>query len=87
MKPAVRPSFPSRFVNPLITAPSSASGTGACAAAVAAAAFGGAGPVMEVVAPGGSQRVELLDDGIYLTGWAEVTGRGVWLSAPWQSAS
>lgn len=67
--------------------PTSASGTGACAAAVAAAAFGGAGPVMEVVAPGGSQRVELLDDGIYLTGWAEVTGRGVWLSAPWQSAS
>ena len=32
--------------------------------------------------PGGSQRVELTADGIYLTGWAELTARGVWLSPP-----
>ena len=62
--------------------PTSASGTGACAAAVAATVFGGAAPVMEVVSPGGSQRVELTADGIHLTGWAELTGRGVWLSPP-----
>ncbi len=62
--------------------PTSASGTGACASAVAATVFGGAAPAMDVVSPGGSQRVELTADGIYLTGWAELTGRGVWLSPP-----
>jgi diaminopimelate epimerase len=58
--------------------PTSASGTGACAAAVAAAAFGGAGRDVEVVSPGGSQRVEWLEDGLYLTGWAEVVVSGHW---------
>jgi len=58
--------------------PTEASGTGACAAAVAAAAFGGAARSADVVSPGGSQRVEWTDDGLYLTGWAEVTARVEW---------
>ena len=62
--------------------PTSASGTGACASAVAAAVFGGAAQAMDVVSPGGSQRVELTAGGIHLTGWAELTGRGVWLNPP-----
>jgi diaminopimelate epimerase len=52
--------------------PTLASGTGACAAAVAAIAHGGAARDVDVIAPGGTQRVEWRDDGIYLTGWAEV---------------
>ena len=32
-----------------------------------------------VVAPGGTQRVEWRDDGVYLTGWAEVVCEGEWL--------
>lgn len=59
--------------------PTLASGTGACAAAVAAASFGGADRDVEVVSPGGSQRVEWRPDGLYLTGWAEVVFRGHWL--------
>lgn len=58
--------------------PTSASGTGACAAAVAAAAFGGADRDVHVVSPGGAQRVEWREDGIFLTGWAEVVLRGEW---------
>jgi diaminopimelate epimerase len=59
--------------------PTEASGTGACAAAVAAATYGGASRDVQVVSPGGSQRVEWRDDGLYLTGWAEVIGEGRWL--------
>ena len=59
--------------------PTSSSGTGSCAALVAAAAFGGAARDAEVVAPGGGQRVEWLDDSVYLTGWAEVVCDGEWL--------
>jgi diaminopimelate epimerase len=59
--------------------PTLSSGTGSCAAAVAAAAFAGAGRDVEVVAPGGSQRVEWRDEGVYLTGWAEVVFEGAWL--------
>jgi diaminopimelate epimerase len=59
--------------------PTSSSGTGSCAALVAAAAFGGAARDAEVSAPGGSQRVEWRDDGVYLTGWAEVVCVGEWL--------
>ena len=55
------------------------SGTGSCAAAVAAASFGGAARDLEVIAPGGAQRVEWLQDGVYLTGWVEVIGVGEWL--------
>lgn len=59
--------------------PTFASGTGACASAVAASAFGGADRSLDVVSPGGSQHVEWQADGIYLTGWAEITARGEWL--------
>ena len=59
--------------------PTTSSGTGSCAALVAAAAFGGALRDAAVVAPGGSQRVEWRDDGVYLTGWAEVLCEGEWL--------
>jgi diaminopimelate epimerase len=46
---------------------------------VAAAAFGGAARDAEVIAPGGSQRVEWLEDAVYLTGWAEILCEGTWL--------
>ena len=59
--------------------PTEASGTGACAAAVAAIAYGGAARDVQVVSPGGTQRVEWLDDGLYLTGWAEVVGEIRWM--------
>jgi diaminopimelate epimerase len=59
--------------------PTLASGTGACAAAVAAAAFGGATRDLQVISPGGSQRVEWLEAGLFLTGWAEVVLQGEWL--------
>jgi diaminopimelate epimerase len=59
--------------------PTMASGTGACAAAVSAIAHGGADRDVDVTAPGGTQRVEWRDDGIYLTGWAEVVFEGHWL--------
>lgn len=59
--------------------PTTSSGTGASAAAVAAAAHGGASRRMDVVAPGGTQRVEWLDDGISLTGWAEILFEGLWV--------
>ncbi len=62
--------------------PTSSSGTGSAAAAVAAAAHGGASRVTTVVAPGGQQRVEWLDDGVYLTGWAELIVEGEWLADP-----
>jgi diaminopimelate epimerase len=55
-----------------------ASGTGACGAAVAAASYGGAARDVEVIAPGGTQRVEWLDDGIYLTGSARLVFEGRW---------
>jgi diaminopimelate epimerase len=59
--------------------PTSSSGTGSCAALIAAAAFGGASRQADVIAPGGRQRVEWLDDSVYLTGWAEVVFEGTWL--------
>jgi diaminopimelate epimerase len=58
--------------------PTASSGTGTCAAAVAAAAYGGAARTVEVIAPGGSQTVEWRDSGLSLTGWAEVVGRVQW---------
>ena len=60
--------------------PTMASGTGACASAVAAAAHGGAGRDIDVIAPGGTQRVEWREDGVYLTGWAEVLFAGEYVS-------
>jgi len=61
--------------------PTEASGTGACAAAVAAAAYGRAGRVVDVVAPGGTQRVEWRESGLWLTGEAELVARVEWLTA------
>lgn len=52
--------------------PTESSGTGSCGAAVAAAAHGGAGRVLDVVAPGGTQRVAWTDAGVQLTGWVEI---------------
>jgi diaminopimelate epimerase len=61
--------------------PTRSSGTGSCASLVAAAAFGGAARNAEVIAPGGTQRVEWTLEGVYLTGWAEVLCEGEWLRA------
>jgi len=46
---------------------------------VAAAFTGAAARDADVIAPGGAQRVEWLDEGVYLTGWAEVVCEGEWL--------
>jgi diaminopimelate epimerase len=59
--------------------PTTSSGTGSCAALIAAAAFGGAARHADVIAPGGRQRVEWRNDSVYLTGWAEVLYDGTWL--------
>jgi diaminopimelate epimerase len=59
--------------------PTTSSGTGSCASLVAAAAYGGASRDAVVIAPGGSQRVEWLEDAVYLTGWAEIVCEGIWL--------
>ena len=64
--------------------PTEASGTGACGAAVAAMSYGGAERAVDVVSPGGTQRVEWRDDGLYLTGWAELIGEVRWLRGGWQ---
>ena len=58
--------------------PTMASGTGACAAAIAAASYGGANRSVEVVSPGGTQRVTWSSDGLWLTGWAEVVAQIEW---------
>ena len=62
--------------------PTHASGTGACASAIAAIAHGGAARDIQVIAPGGTQRVEWTADGIFLTGWAEVVIDGHWVPSP-----
>ena len=59
--------------------PTHASGTGACASAIAAIAHGGAARDVQVIAPGGTQRVEWTADGVFLTGWAEVVVDGHWV--------
>jgi diaminopimelate epimerase len=56
--------------------PTEASGTGACAAAVAAMSYGGAERDVHVTSPGGTQRVEWRETGLFLTGWAEVLFEG-----------
>jgi diaminopimelate epimerase len=61
--------------------PTESSGTGACAAAVAAIAHGGAARELDVVSQGGAQRVEWsAGDGVFLTGWAEIVWEGTWLA-------
>jgi diaminopimelate epimerase len=59
--------------------PTESSGTGSCAAAVAAAYAGGASRSVDVVAPGGTQRVEWTDEGVWLTGWAELVADIQWI--------
>jgi diaminopimelate epimerase len=59
--------------------PTMSSGTGSCASLIAAAAFGAAARSADVIAPGGTQRVEWRNDSVYLTGWAEVLFDGEWL--------
>lgn len=60
--------------------PTRASGTGACAAAIAAALQGRAGRSVDVVAPGGVQHVDWVPDGLLLTGWAQLVMAGeCWL--------
>ena len=61
--------------------PTHASGTGACASAIAAIAHGGASRDVQVIAPGGAQRVEWRDEGVFLTGWAEVVFDGSWITS------
>ena len=58
--------------------PTEASGTGACAAAVAAIAYGGASREVDIHSPGGTQRVAWRDDGLHLTGWAEIVAEVEW---------
>jgi diaminopimelate epimerase len=58
--------------------PTEASGTGACAAAVAAAFAGGAARTVEVASPGGVQHVTWTDETVWLTGWAELVGSVEW---------
>jgi diaminopimelate epimerase len=60
--------------------PTESSGTGTCAAAVAAAAHGGASREVEVIAPGGTQSVSWRESGVHLTGWAELICDGTWLA-------
>ncbi len=59
--------------------PTEASGTGACAAAVAAIRYGGAARDVAIVSPGGTQRVEWTGEGIFLSGWAELVAQAEWL--------
>jgi len=61
--------------------PTSSSGTGTSASAVAAAAHGGAAREVDVIAPGGTQRVEWRQNGVYLTGWAEMILEGEWIGS------
>ena len=60
--------------------PTTSSGTGSSASAIAAAAHGGASRSVDVVAPGGTQRVEWRESGVFLTGWAEIILEGDWLT-------
>lgn len=59
--------------------PTASSGTGTCAAAIAAMTHGGAARTLEVLAPGGEQQVEWSDSGLLLTGAAELVWEGTWL--------
>ena len=61
--------------------PTEASGTGACASAVAAMAYGGASREVAVESPGGTQHVAWRSDGLHLTGWAEIVAEVDWLGA------
>jgi diaminopimelate epimerase len=61
--------------------PTEASGTGACASAVAAIRYGGASREVDIESPGGTQHVAWRSDGLHLTGWAEIVATVEWLGA------
>jgi diaminopimelate epimerase len=48
---------------------------------VAAIRYGGASRDVQIESPGGTQRVEWRDAGLYLTGWAEIVAESRWLRA------
>ena len=60
--------------------PTEASGTGACAAAVAAMQYGGASRDVRVESPGGTPARRVAADGLFLTGWAEIVGDRRWIA-------
>ena len=62
--------------------PTASSGTGTCAAAVAAIAHHAANRRIDVAAPGGLQSVEWTNDGVSLVGWAELVARVDWPFSP-----
>jgi diaminopimelate epimerase len=59
--------------------PPQSSGPGTCAAAAAVASFTPGNHLFDVTAPGGTQRVECRQDGVFLTGWAELVFEGTWV--------
>ena len=59
--------------------PTLSSGTGSCASAIAARHRGLVDDDIEVIARGGSQRVVLQGDEVWLTGWAEVVAQARWI--------
>ncbi len=61
--------------------PTMSSGTGSCAAAVAAVTAGVANADLVVESPGGSQRVSWAGGHVTLVGWAEVVFEGQWLGS------
>jgi diaminopimelate epimerase len=48
---------------------------------VAASEFGGAARDVDIASPGGVQRVEWTDEGLFLTGWAELIAEAAWLGS------
>jgi diaminopimelate epimerase len=60
--------------------PTESSGTGTCAAAVAAMLHGGVSRRVTVTSPGGSQEVDWTEDAgqLQLTGWAEIVAEVAW---------
>ncbi|MBL8144203.1 MAG: diaminopimelate epimerase [Acidobacteria bacterium] len=59
--------------------PTLSSGTGSCASAISARHRGLVDGDVDVVAPGGSQRVVMRDDDVWLTGWADVVAMATWI--------
>jgi diaminopimelate epimerase len=59
--------------------PTRSSGTGSCAAAVAAITAGLVDRAVDVESPGGTQRVEWEGADVQLTGWAEVLFEAYWI--------
>ena len=60
--------------------PTESSGTGRARRRSRPSPIGGAARSVEVIAPGGAQQVDWTDDGVFLTGWAEVVWEGTWVA-------